>query len=219
MKRTIILRGRQFTVDEDESCIHQLFWDEVENGHWEPYTFDAVDKYLSAGGVLLDVGAWLGAVSLYAAAGGAQCHAIEPDPVAYEMFWRNVRANPEFKIVASTGAIADRAGTLRLGSVDGLGSSMTSVHSESGCFDVPCGTLSDFARNMQRVDMVKIDVEGAEAFVLADVAFFESFRPTVLITLHPHLEPCDLGPISKLYGPIEQVAPDTYILEGRSWTS
>jgi len=216
MKRIIALRGRQFTVDEDETCIHQLFWDEVENGHWEPYTFEALDRYLRPDGVFIDVGAWLGAVSLYVAAGGAQCHAIEPDPVAYEMFWRNVRANPEFKIVASTGAIADRAGTLRLGSVDGLGSSMTSVHSEVDCFDVPCCTLSDFARNMRQVDMVKIDVEGAESLVLADVGFFETFRPAVLITLHPHLEPCDTNQVESLYQHKERLAPDTYLWEGRS---
>jgi FkbM family methyltransferase len=51
---------------------------------------------------------------------------------------------------------------------------------------VPSATLSSLAARceLQRVDFVKCDIEGAERVVLDDPAFFERFRPRLVIETH-----------------------------------
>ena len=109
VKRMITVGGRQFVIDEEEPT-HYLFWNEVEAGNWEPYTFEALDRVLQPGSGSIDVGAWLGAVSLDASSLGAERHAIEPDPAADATLCRNVMANPCLKIAASPLAMADQEG-------------------------------------------------------------------------------------------------------------
>jgi hypothetical protein len=55
---------------------------------------------------------------------------------------------------------------------------------------VPCTTLDDLCRerNVRRVRLVKVDVEGAEMFVLRGMKrIMREMRPLIVLELHPHL--------------------------------
>jgi len=51
---------------------------------------------------------------------------------------------------------------------------------------VDCWKLSTFCTNnkIDKVDFIKIDVEGCEEFIFNDVDFFVKYKPTVYIQLH-----------------------------------
>jgi len=68
------------------------WWPRVATGEWNPGTFTVEHHYLSAAGVgalVVDVGAWMGATSLFAALHGASVIALEPDYVAYRELLAN----------------------------------------------------------------------------------------------------------------------------------
>src|SRR6185295_5767667 len=66
----------------------ELFWESVRNGQWEPETFRAIDHFIVPGRVFIDIGAWNGVFSIYAAKKSAWVIATEPDPVAYDKLQR-----------------------------------------------------------------------------------------------------------------------------------
>jgi FkbM family methyltransferase len=52
---------------------------------------------------------------------------------------------------------------------------------------VPSFTLSRIARryDLQRVDFIKSDIEGAEGVIFGDSEFFERFHPRIIVEVHP----------------------------------
>ncbi len=65
-----------------EWAIAQLCLNRDASG-FEPDLFDALDEHIHPGSVFIDIGAWIGFVSIYAAQLGATVHSYEPDPAAY----------------------------------------------------------------------------------------------------------------------------------------
>ena len=70
----IIFRGHTFNYQGNEG-----FWNGLDG--WEKETFDVLDKYIGKDSVVLDVGAWMGIISLYASKLGGNAFAFEPDDV------------------------------------------------------------------------------------------------------------------------------------------
>ncbi len=75
---------------------HRDFWNKFSE--WEPWNQRALRAFVTSESVVFDIGAWVGPISLLSAALGAKkVFAFEPDPDAYRMLEKNVRANLEFK--------------------------------------------------------------------------------------------------------------------------
>jgi hypothetical protein len=66
------------------SVVFESFWKSVERGEWEPYTFSVLDRFVTPETTVIDIGAWIGPVTLYAAKTAKHVFAIEPDPVAFK---------------------------------------------------------------------------------------------------------------------------------------
>ena len=60
------------------------FWDKVENGIWEPYTLKIFDNYINKNTTMLDIGAEIGATTLYPACNAKRIYAVEPSVVAFK---------------------------------------------------------------------------------------------------------------------------------------
>src|SRR5439155_19505665 len=69
------------------------FWETVSTGRWEEDTLRFVKRYTTPETVFVDVGAWIGPISLYASRYARKVLAIEPDPGACQELERNVQAN------------------------------------------------------------------------------------------------------------------------------
>ena len=73
--------------------LDRAFWTRWLPNGWEADTFDFIENHVREGTVVLDIGAWIGPISLYAAALGGRVISLEPDPVAYASLAENVRLN------------------------------------------------------------------------------------------------------------------------------
>ena len=103
---TVLVRGRMFAVDTGLDGIDAPFWSRVMSGEWEPNTFLLIDTVTSPGDVVVDIGAWIGPITLYAAAAGRIVHAIEPVPANIMKVRANISANRGFSGTVTTHQVA-----------------------------------------------------------------------------------------------------------------
>ncbi|MFP5225542.1 MAG: FkbM family methyltransferase [Actinomycetota bacterium] len=121
-------------------------------------------KVLRRGDLFIDVGANVGAYTIWALELGALVIAIEPNPQAAAQLRRNVDLNlGEVEILQA--AAADKGGTVRVTSDLGVLNHIIAEGSDEG-IRVPSITLDELIGDRVVAGM-KIDVEGAEALVIA----------------------------------------------------
>jgi FkbM family methyltransferase len=139
--------------------------------HRDRYYSRHPDFWPTAGMTVIDVGANVGVFALHSAAAGAQVIAVEPNADAYRRLRAAVKANGlEARIVTINAAVGAEAGRGRMVVPRGqsvLGFVDTSSP-RSGADHVVVITLDDLIarRQIERIDLLKIDVEGAEYEVL-----------------------------------------------------
>jgi FkbM family methyltransferase len=162
-------------------------------GRYEPTKVELIQRYLSPGMCFVDVGANMGDFSLIAAktmGDVGRVLAFEPSPDNCMWMRRSIKLNSYECIDLYEMALSDSSGeaTLYLGNRVGR-HSLVPRDPEHGTIDVPVKTLDEAleAAAQTRVDMVKIDVEGAELQVLRGaVATFGATDPMmVMVDLHP----------------------------------
>jgi FkbM family methyltransferase len=145
----------------------------------------------------IDIGANVGGYALFVAANAgprARVLAVEPQPDIYERLIYNIRQNPFATVKAIDCAIADEDGeiTLFLPAHNRGETSMRLVHLESvgARLRVPARTLLNVVESegFERLDAVKIDVEGAEDLVLEPFLRDapESLWPKLVVIGHTH---------------------------------
>jgi FkbM family methyltransferase len=143
-------------------------------GHSEPETAALVRALLAPGMAFVDVGAHIGEYTLLAArrvGESGEVHAFEPDARVHEVLVENIRLNGLERIVRShPWAVSDADGEadLRLGAEPALSALATSSPPGAASPDGPrvrTVTLDSYVAG-RRVDLVKIDVEGAEMLVV-----------------------------------------------------
>jgi len=144
-----------------------------------PQYFDATEREMLAarlreGFTFIDVGANIGAYSLFVAARagrGARILAVEPQPEIFARLAFNIAQNPFGTVKAVACALADKAGELTL-FIDTANRGESSVRilnsSTAKAVKVPAMTLLALVQGegYQRIDAIKLDVEGAEDIIL-----------------------------------------------------
>jgi FkbM family methyltransferase len=175
-------------VDADA---HGPFWDLVHAGRWEPATVAAVAARCRPGATFIDVGAWIGPLTLLAAGCGARVVAFEPDPVARAQLLANLGRNPALAplVEVRPTALGRRSGRAALDAgPHGLGNSLTRVVAAGGAGgEAVVQDAAAVARDpaLRRAALLKIDIEGGEHAVLPRLAsYLRSVRPPLLLSLH-----------------------------------
>lgn len=159
----------------------------------EPYEVEETRllmEVLRPGMVVLDVGANMGYYALIASekvGPSGAVHAFEPAPEQFEHLSLNVRINGRENVFLNNCAVAEASGTRQLFLADGwnqgthsLGPRASSTRVQS----VPCVTIDEYVRQkgVERVDVVKVDVEGAELFVfLGARETIATMRPPLIV--------------------------------------
>jgi FkbM family methyltransferase len=130
--------------------------------------------FLPRGGTFLDVGAHAGYFSLVASNRvGPEGHvyAIEPNPGTFAALQRHLSVNGVPNVHAVNCGLADAPGSIALHMPPSMLDYNATVlpRSDWTRVDVPARTLDDCVREwgVDRIDLMKIDVEGAEPSVLA----------------------------------------------------
>ena len=187
----IQLKNHTFQVDPGQN---KHYWSYINSIDWEPHTFAIFDHFVNENSVVLDVGSWSGVLTLNAAKTAKEVHALDPDPVCFNELNTNVELNPAIadKIKTYKTAISDTKETVRLSARETYGASSSSIlerkRDTENSLELNTISLEDFLvqENIQKVDFVKMDVEGAEFRILPTIgkALEKVNYPTCYISFH-----------------------------------
>jgi len=141
-------------------------WDFLKGGGREDNTTAVLRSMLHPGAVFVDVGANVGYFTLLAAKLGADVIAYEPTPSVFKRLAENVALNSLDARLVNAAAM-DRAGTFPLYLSD-EDPEANSLFGSGGSISVSAVRLDEdlLSRGISRVDVLKIDAEGAEPLVL-----------------------------------------------------
>lgn len=180
------------------------------HGAYEPETLALVQRLLSPGDTMVDVGAHVGQFALHASRAVGErgtVVALEPNPRTYQRLLHNIALNRAANVVPVLGAVAERAGVapMQLPPDGNWGMSRVAA---SGSADyralaMPLSTVLE-AVGVQRVDVLKVDVEGVEEQVLRSIDLTSRLRPRhVFLEFIPDLAEHQGGSSNALLGLLE----------------
>ena len=159
-------------------------------GLHESEVLECLRHQLKPGMVVFDVGANLGYFSMIAGelvGEGGRIICVEPDPRVVEVLRKNVGVNGLKNATVVQAAAYNSSGEVSLGCAPAT--SWSGIYYERPTRRVPVRalTLDSLLKQLglDRVDFVKIDVEGAESVVLEGMPeILLRYRPHVLLELH-----------------------------------
>lgn len=145
-------------------------------GHTEPETASFLQRFLQPGMTMIDVGAHFGEYTLRAArivGRTGRVYAFEPNPDLSACIQQNINLNALENVIVSTTAVADRPGQLSFEiaqepALSALTTKLSPTSSKSArTVHVEATTLDTLWLTLEKptVDLIKIDVEGAEYLV------------------------------------------------------
>ena len=172
----------------------------LQSGQWEPESVHAMIDGLSPGATFIDVVAHIGSYSLRAArvvGGGGNVLAIEPNPQTLPVLRGNIAASNARAVRVWPVACAEADSTLLLYAAPRANSGESSLSKQNASQEglatascsVPARPLDAIVQEAQlnRVDVMKIHVEGAEFAVLKGAAqTLDRYRPVLILELVPY---------------------------------
>ena len=166
-------------------------------------------ELLPEGGVFLDVGAHVGHWALRLANRASYVIAVEPNPDTASTLRRNMAINDIDNIAVLEIAAWDESTSLKLDDPNGKveGGSTRTVAWEGEGVRVIGEPLDDALKDQDRLDLVKLDVEGSDLHALRGMAgLLERTKPALLVECHD------------IYGYYERSELEDLLLElGYSW--
>ena len=137
-------------------------------GEYEPVTTALLEEVLNDGMTFVDVGAHVGLFTLPAAnwvGKTGRVVAFEPHPDNYAMLVKNIEANKLSEHVeAVQSAVSDVSEPVQL-HISGFNTGDHQLFHKGSrhSIEVQCTTLDDFFDPQDKIDVIKMDVQGAEA--------------------------------------------------------
>lgn len=185
--------GARFACDMGDQISREV----CLTGLYEPPVTRVFQHHLPSGGTALDLGANWGYFSLLAAASagpGGTVLALEPDPRQFDALSGNVAMNGFRQVSPLQVAASAAEGRVSLVGYDEAGtnrgvSRIADAAAPGRRFDVRATSVDALTAAIPRVDIVKIDVEGAEDAVLDGMRDGLSARRyrALVIELHPDI--------------------------------
>ncbi|MEP6883038.1 MAG: FkbM family methyltransferase [Dokdonella sp.] len=162
----------------------------------EPHVAAVLRERLREGDVVLDVGANIGNFTMLAASlvgQGGRVIAVEPIARNRQLIRRALKANAFNQVEIIAGAASDRAGTIQLRTHPETSNSATLSASGDRLLErrglsntVPTLVLDDQFAGLDRLDLLKIDIEGMEPVALRGLErTLDRLRPVLLSEFHP----------------------------------
>ncbi|MES2893438.1 MAG: FkbM family methyltransferase [Bacteroidota bacterium] len=172
---------------------NELFWKGLYDG-WEKYSMRIWSKLCEDSPVIFDIGANTGLYSLVAKTKNRQAsvHAFEPFGAICNKLVHNAAIN-QYAIACNCLAVSDYTGDAVIYTADAefaysvtVNQNLWVTEGEAIKLDIKTTTLKDYieANKIQRIDLMKIDVETHEPEVMAGFDFyFRKFKPVLLIEI------------------------------------
>lgn len=166
-------------------------------GVYESYTFDSIRSRIQPGMTFIDVGANKGDYTLFTGhliGESGKVIAVEPVPENIHWFNKSLAENDLENVTLVDAALSDENGhaTFQLGERSGWGSVIPGKDEpEAGTIRVRTVTLDSLVPELEldRVDALKIDVEGGEVEVIRGAEeTIDRFRPMIWLDIHADVD-------------------------------
>ena len=187
-------------------------------GEWYQSELDFLKKHIQKGATCLDIGANIGTHTLFFAEAVGEngvVIAFEPQRLIYQLLLANIAINSALNVFAYQMALGDVLGRAKLACVNYLmpgNFGGVRVEKREGVFNFfnSVEEITIDHLNLEKVDLIKIDVEGYETRVLeGGKTTIEGKRP--LLYVENHIEKYAKGVIEKIksfgYDVYEHLAP------------
>lgn len=170
-----------------DNTINFDFWSKYYN-KWEDDTFKFISKYLNDEKTFVDIGSWIGPISIPASYLSKNCLCLEPDTVAFKELSEIIKLNNINNIIAENIALTNGE-KIKIGNKT-LGQSGTSFLFCENSIECSGKTIemlfNEHNLNEFNTSVIKIDIEGYEVNILNDKFLMNTNIP-IHISLHPGL--------------------------------
>lgn len=193
--------GVTYNVSTIDSIYGDTFWEKVQAGKYEPDTFSFLLRSVDSDTLFIDVGAAIGAMTLFVAHLGSSVIAIEPHPKIFNILAKNVSLNPSVEKTVSLVKGALGVNTLILTDFEKKHPTLTPiVFNNSPRSDLGSVQVYSIHDLMERIDqqkiaykkiLIKMDIEGAEWAMFQSSNFLNfctSRSILILLAVHPGLD-------------------------------
>ncbi|MBL7045406.1 MAG: FkbM family methyltransferase [Parcubacteria group bacterium] len=155
---------------------------------FSPGEVKVLKETLKPGMTFVDVGANVGYFTLLAArlvGEGGSVYAFEPEDENFELLERNIKENGYQNVVLEKKAVSDKRGELTF-YIDPKNLCAHSLVAKDGQKEVRVEAVvfDEYFKDLQ-IDVVKIDVEGAEPQVLKGMTETLKRKPTLIVEFYP----------------------------------
>lgn len=216
MESLVDVGGTSYSVTSDDRYLTNV------GSTFEP---DTVDLFRSiARGVALDVGANIGCTALALSQLCDKVHAFEPVPSTYRYLAANVAAEPKVRTYNMGLGNRNKVSEITYDTQNRSGGFVSDKTKASGGHTVEPIILRKFDSirrklGIERVDFVKIDVEGFEGHVLRGMKrTLRKFRPVVTLELnHWCLNAFQRTSVPDFFDYLRSVFPILYAVQDRTY--
>ncbi len=186
---TTLVNGTRMRCDLADHVERQIYF----VGLYEPIEAYLLTRLLRPGMTFVDGGANVGAHTLMASTAVGPAGAVlsfEPVPATAEKLEAHVTHNQLDNVRVNRAALWHESGTVQLGlpldKLGNVGAYTIRGGDPASTVDAPAVRLDDYVQRcgIERVDLIKLDVEGAELFALQGMRqVLERHRPTLLVEI------------------------------------
>lgn len=174
----------------DFSIVHQLF-----AGYYEEVEVALFERLAADSEIIIDIGANIG---LYSCVGAKELPengrliAFEPIPENVAYLRRNLLRNGHLeKVSVEAMAVGEHPGTVTMYLAEGIGHHSAAAENAVGwstSTSIPMTSLDSYLSHhtIGRPDLIKIDAEGYDGFVLRGAQEMLRLSPTLLVEYNPH---------------------------------
>ena len=195
--RVEVERGVSLRLDPTDFVAREILTQNV----WQPEVWQSISDGLSAGSVFLDVGAHIGYDTLKASVKvgpSGKVVSFEPNPSTLKELHANIAASHAINVTVEPIACTDKDQALTLYDSTSEGNSGASSLSLANADEARKGTLPSYTvkgrpldevvreLGLSRLDVIKVDVEGAEYLVLRGAReTLQRFHPKLVMEVVP----------------------------------
>jgi FkbM family methyltransferase len=169
----------------------------AKDGYWELKLSENIKKFLPRNGVFVDAGANIGYHSLFAASlhnRTTKVYAFEPQKEIHDLFVESVNRNEFTNLTIFKLGLSNSFGFAKLNifeenkGASSLVNGLTHHTGPSQSQEIELKTLDFFKDSFDRMDVIKIDVEGFELeVILGSEYLIQKYRPVLLVEFSPGL--------------------------------
>lgn len=190
---TTLRNGQKMFIHPEDN----IEWGIFSNAEYEPEVAAIFSSVLSKGATAFDIGGHVGYYTVFSSrlvGSTGAVHCFEPMPHLFKRLEANVRLNSLDNVVMNNKALSSGEGVLSIypANKDNSGNSslIQRINTEAVPLEVKATTIDAYVEmnNIEHVELIKIDVEGAELFVLqGGIQTLKMYRPDIICEVFPEL--------------------------------